>query len=251
MRRAHRRREPRRGSARDDKFAKIGMDGASQPRDRPKLDAGNRWKTEARIAGGGRAGAPSWNARDARRTRWTGEPTRRVTGPIIASDPIVQSSRRRRRRRRRRARGGVTRGSRVRRRRVVARRRRPRRGSIRRPRGSTKRRPRARDIRVGGASYGADGRGGGRSVGGTGWRRRGWRSAMPRDAVSLRWRSPNERDVAAAGEGTGASSTHGKKKGTRKGRMRGRVERAHLFGILRRRRRRRRVVGHLALDLYR
>ena len=71
------------------KTRKRGEDESSRPVQ--KLDAGNRWKTEARIAAGGRAGAPNWNARDARRTRWTGEPTR-VTGPT-APDPIVQSSR--------------------------------------------------------------------------------------------------------------------------------------------------------------
>ena len=42
------------------KMSKIGMDDASQPRGGrtvPKLDAGNRWKTEARIAAGGTGGS--------------------------------------------------------------------------------------------------------------------------------------------------------------------------------------------------
>ncbi len=203
------------------KMSKIGMDDASQPcggRTVPKLDAGNRWKTEARIAAGGTGGcAELERARRAAHALDGGTDagdgsTRQIQSSNHPDDddddaPVVVLPEDLEFGDDGWSRGGLD-GVRS--------------GDLAVPRNAAL----ERDISQSAAR--AVERAGAEALD---------RSAAQLAAARLAERESArrrklaaalaERDAPAAGEGTGASST-GKKKGTRKGR-RGRVERAHLL----------------------
>lgn len=203
------------------KMSKIGMDESSQPPGRrtvPKLDAGNRWKTEARIAAGGTGGcAELERARRAAHALDGGTDagdgsTRRIQpsnhhddddddAPVVVLPEDLEFGD-----------DGWSRGG------LDG----VRSGDLAVPRNAAL----ERDISQSAAR--AVERAGAEALDRSAAQLAAARLAE-RDAARRRKlvAALAERDAPAAGEGTGASST-GKKKGTRKGR-RGRVERAHLL----------------------